>query len=343
MRQCFSIALAALCTIVSFAGCGDTKASAPTEGGADAQVDAPFADDASLDGAVDASLDGARADTGPPPIIDCPIADAGSLDDGGTGPRRLRVVSSNLTSGNAQAYEAPGIDILRGLAPDVVLFQEFNYKLGTTRDLVDAALGASFCVYREPRATGIPNGIASRFPIVDAGQWSDPDIPDRSFVWARIDVPGPTDLWAVSLHLKTGSATTRASEATLLVSYVQSAIPSGDYLVIGGDLNADNEAEPALVTLASIVVTASPWPADQLGNNRTNASRAKPYDWVLANTTLDAKKTALVLGASTYANGLVFDSRVYTPLTEVTPVLVTDSAATNMQHMAVARDFLIGP
>jgi len=38
----------------------------------------------------------------------------------------------------------------------------------------------------------------------------------------------------------------------------------------------------------------------------------------------------------------VFDSRVYTPLSDVAPVLSTDSAATNMQHMAVVRDFAFG-
>jgi hypothetical protein len=50
-----------------------------------------------------------------------------------------------------------------------------------------------------------------------------------------------------------------------------------------------------------------------------------------------------VIGQSTYADGIVFDSRVYDPLAEVAPVLFGDSGAVNMQHMAVARDFSMGP
>jgi hypothetical protein len=37
----------------------------------------------------------------------------------------------------------------------------------------------------------------------------------------------------------------------------------------------------------------------------------------------------------------VFDSRVYTPLEDVAPVLRADSQATNMQHMPVVKDFLL--
>jgi hypothetical protein len=37
----------------------------------------------------------------------------------------------------------------------------------------------------------------------------------------------------------------------------------------------------------------------------------------------------------------VFDSRVYTPLADVSPVLMTDSAAVNMQHMGVVKDVLL--
>jgi len=44
-------------------------------------------------------------------------------------------------------------------------------------------------------------------------------------------------------------------------------------------------------------------------------------------------------GNSIYAPDLVFDSRVYTPLAEVAPVLATDSAEPGMQHMPVVRDF----
>ncbi len=68
-------------------------------------------------------------------------ADAGSSPDAGA-TLRLRVVAANISSGNFQAYELPGIRILQGLAPDVVLIQEFKYQSGTLRDLVDTAFGS---------------------------------------------------------------------------------------------------------------------------------------------------------------------------------------------------------
>jgi hypothetical protein len=47
------------------------------------------------------------------------------------------------------------------------------------------------------------------------------------------------------------------------------------------------------------------------------------------------------IAANRFPFGLVFDSRVYDPVSDVLPVLETDSAAVGMQHMAVVRDFLI--
>ena len=84
-----------------------------------------------------------------------------------------------------------------------------------------------------------------------------------------------------------------------------------------------------------------PHPADKNGNSNTNASRGKPYDHVLVDADLRAYQTATVLGASSFANGLVLDSRVYTPLSEIAPVQAGDSAASNMQHMGVIKDFLV--
>src|SRR3954469_10964893 len=62
----------------------------------------------------------------------------------------LRVMSANITSGNNQRYEAPGIRIFQGLKPDVVAIQEFNYAstngLGINtpeafREMLDTAVG----------------------------------------------------------------------------------------------------------------------------------------------------------------------------------------------------------
>jgi len=43
----------------------------------------------------------------------------------------VRVMASNLSSGNNQRYESAGLDILKGLKPDVVAMQEFNYAART--------------------------------------------------------------------------------------------------------------------------------------------------------------------------------------------------------------------
>jgi len=58
---------------------------------------------------------------------------------------------------------------------------------------------------------------------------------------------------------------------------------------------------------------------------------------------LDALETPVSIAGHgfTYAEGLVFDSRVFTPLSAVSPVQSGDSGASSMQHMAVIRDFLI--
>ena len=46
-----------------------------------------------------------------------------------------------------------------------------------------------------------------------------------------------------------------------------------------------------------------------------------------------------MIGSRAFPNGLVFDSRIYTPLAEVAPVLAADSG--NAQHMAVIKDFRV--
>ncbi len=156
------------CPVLGMGGAAGSDASAPDAASADASGDAATADASS---------------------------DAGATV-------RVRVVTANITSDNYQAYEAPGIRIFQGLAPDIVMIQEFNYRHGTLRDLVDTAFGPNFCFFREPQSGGIPNGVVSRYPITGHGQWQDVNVPDRDFAWTRIDVPGPVDLWAVSVHLK---------------------------------------------------------------------------------------------------------------------------------------------
>ncbi len=256
----------------------------------------------------------------------------------------LRIVAANISSGNNQSYDpGHGTRIFQGLDPDVVLIQEFNFGDNSTsaiRGWVDSAFGTSFAYYREGGAQ-IPNGIVSRYPIVASGEWDDASVTNRDFAWARIDVPGPKDLWAISVHLLTASASVRNTEATALKNFITANVPAGDYLVVGGDFNTDTRTEAALTTLSAVVLTAAPYPVDQAGNGNTNASRAKPYDWVLVDGDLHAFRVPTLIGSQSLANGLVFDSRVFTPLSAVTPVQSADSGATNMQHMAVVRDFFI--
>jgi endonuclease/exonuclease/phosphatase family metal-dependent hydrolase len=262
--------------------------------------------------------------------------------NGVAGAARLRLMAGNLTSGNNQAYEDPGTHIFQGLHPDIAMIQEFNVgdnTAATIRAWVDTAFGTSFVFFRESGAQ-IPNGIISRYPILASGIWQDPQSPNREFAYARIDIPGATDLWAVSVHLLTDD-TKRPAEATALVSYITANVPAGDYLVIAGDFNSDTRTEPAITTIGQVVKVTAPFPADQGGDGDTNAGRTSPYDWVMLDDDLYAHQVAVTIGANSFASGLVFDSRVYTPLTDVSPVLATDSAAVNMQHMGVVKDVLI--
>jgi endonuclease/exonuclease/phosphatase family metal-dependent hydrolase len=257
---------------------------------------------------------------------------------------RVRLMAANTTSGTLQSYDpGHGTRIFQGTRPDVVLIQEFNYgdnSASAIRGFVDTTFGSTFHYYREDAAQ-IPNGVISRWPIVAAGEWDDPYVSNRDFAWARIDIPGAKDLWVVSVHLLTSDATTRNNEATNLVSRIKANIPTSDYLVIGGDFNTDSRTESAFSTFSQVVTTSGPYPADRNGNTNTNAGRTKPYDHVLVDADLRAYQTATVIGSSSFAAGLVADTRVYSPISEISPALSSDSGATNMQHQAIIKDFLI--
>jgi endonuclease/exonuclease/phosphatase family metal-dependent hydrolase len=259
-------------------------------------------------------------------------------------PQRLRLMAANTSSGNYQSYDlGHGTRIFQGVKPDVVMIQEFNYKKNATADVrafVDTAFGTTYSYFQETGAQ-IPNGIISRYPILESGEWKDSSVSNRDFAWARIDIPGPVDLWAVSVHFLTSSATNRNNEATQLVGYIRGKVPAGDYLAIGGDFNTSTRSEPAVATLAKLVVATAPYPADKAGNGNTNASRARPYDWVLVNAALEAYKTEAVMGTNHFPNGWVVDTRVYSPISELSPALKEDSGAPQMQHMAIVRDFMI--
>jgi endonuclease/exonuclease/phosphatase family metal-dependent hydrolase len=316
----------------------DASIDATIDASIDATLDASI--DATLDASIDATLD-ASIDASIDARVDASLPDASVPDAAPLPPTTIRIVAANTTSGSGQSYQDPGIRIFQGLDPDIALVQEMNYGNNSAEalaELVSRAFGPDFHYYREP-VSGIPNGIVSRYPIIAAGQWDQPEMTNREFVWARIDVPGPVDLWAVSVHLKAGSeAARRRVEARALAGAIRAAVPAGDFLVIGGDLNTSSRTEGCMTELAAVVTTTAPWPGDQAGDGDTNAGRSSPYDWVLFDADLAARAIPVQVGPNVHANGLVFDSRVYTPLTAVAPVLPSDSDAPSMQHMAVVRD-----
>ncbi|NOK22582.1 lamin tail domain-containing protein [Corallococcus carmarthensis] len=257
---------------------------------------------------------------------------------------RLRLMAANLSSGTGQDYDpGHGIRIFQGTDADVVMIQEFNYKTDSAADIrsfVDTAFGTGFSYYREAGAQ-IPNGIISRYPIIASGEWDDTQVSNRDFAWARINIPGPKDLWAISVHLLTTSSSIRNTEASNLVKFINANVPAGDFLVIGGDFNTGSRSEAAFSTFSSVVSTASPYPADRNGNTNTNAGRSSPYDHVLVDSDLRAYQTSVVIGSSTFANGLVADTRVYSPISDISPAVSGDSGASGMQHMGIIKDFLI--
>jgi endonuclease/exonuclease/phosphatase family metal-dependent hydrolase len=365
----FLASLVSVGGLVGLASCGGSDVDRPTPTlpdtgapDADATVDAPLdtgaadAFDSGADTAADDALDAAAdtvadsAESGAADAADAADAPAPMPIVCETGaPLTIRVVAGNVSSGNNQSYDpGHGGRILKALRPDVVMIQEFTYGANSTPEIttfVTRYLGADFTF---TRGTGqIPNGVLTRFPILASGEWTDASVGNRAFVWARIDIPGPRDLFAVSVHLLTSSSSNRNAEATQLSGYLKANVTDDAYIAIGGDFNTDSHSEPAFSAFASIAVTTGPWPADQASNGNTNASRAKPYDYVIGSPALDVLHVPVALGGVTFADGIVFDTRVFTPLaalnTAADPdaVLASDSAASNMQHMAVARDFAV--
>lgn len=256
-------------------------------------------------------------------------------------------MAANITSGNGQSYEAPGIRIFQGIKPDVVCIQEFRYSSSSTsnslRTLVDTAFGPGFNFYVEPSGN-IPNGIVSRYPIVDAGSWDDPLVGDRGFAWAQIDLPGTTnDLYVVSCHLySSGTAADRNTEATTIKTQIQANFPANAWVIVGGDMNTDTRSESAIGTFKTFL-SDNPIPTDATtgGDDTTNANRNKPYDYLLPSFSLTNYLAAVNLTSQSFPKGLVVDTRVFSPLSDISPAQSGDSGVSGMQHMAIVKNFLI--
>ena len=254
----------------------------------------------------------------------------------------IRVMAANL-NGNSQKYEPFALRIFQGLKPDIVAIQEFNYSNNTGSDfrfMVDTAFGTNFVYYREPLNGGgdIPNGVISRWPILASGSWADTEVANRGFAWAQIQLPGTNSLYVVSVHLLTSSASERSIEATELKTLIQSNFPANAWVVLAGDFNTDSRTESGMTTCDSYL-SDFPVPVDNNGNSYTSQNRNHPHDYVLPSFAFTNFETATALPSHSFPSGLVFDSTVYTPLTDVAPVQFGDS--TNAQHMAVMKDFSI--
>lgn len=274
--------------------------------------------------------------------------DAGPADDDDDttpppGPANVRIMAANISSGTKQSYDpGEGIRIFQGLKPDIVMIQEFNYgdkSDAAIRGFVTDTFGKDYSYFRESGAGfDIPNGVISKYAIADSGH-IDSGQNNRGFAWAKIKVPGTRPLWAFSVHLATSSGD-QDPEAKVLVGEIKKMVAADDYVVIGGDFNTKTRNDACLKTMNGVVDAAGSHAADGSGDETTNSTRKYPYDWVLASPNLVTQQVPTVIGANTFAKGLVFDSRVYTPLADVAPVQQKDSTMeVGMQHMAIVKDF----
>ena len=259
----------------------------------------------------------------------------------------IKVMTANLTdrtTNNQMRYIATSERIFKALQPDVVAIQEWLVTNASRRAYVDAVFGTNYD-YAVESYTGseLPNGVISRWPITASGEWNDTQVSGRDFAWAAINLPGTQDLRVVSVHMKSGSTTadeaTRAKEAAILTNEIRKANwPAADFIVVAGDFNTPNRNDDSLLTLSNVVTDASQ-PADQAGDDDTNITRAYPYDYVLPSHLFNGCRVPLMLGGIVFPNGVVFDSRVWNP--PPAPVQTNDSAGTDMQHLAVMKQFAL--
>ncbi len=257
----------------------------------------------------------------------------------------VRIMAANTTSGNAQSYDpGEGARIFRGLKPDIVLIQEFNYKKNTIASFVKSTFGDEYSYVRGIGA--IPNGIISRYPIIQSGAWESNQVLNRQWDWAVIDLPGERDLLAVSVHLHTSA---NAQEMGILRNKIDKKMERDNrdyYVILGGDFNQPSwtPIRSNFGTLFNVGKKAADWPIDQQGKTYTNANRTKMYDYLLCSADFCKLEIPTVIGSHSYPKGHVVDSRVYGKvgeLSDIAPVQAGDSSAKNMQHMAVVRDFQI--
>ena len=279
--------------------------------------------------------------------------------EGGAGETlAFRAMAANITTGKNQSYDpGHGIRIFKAVKPDIVMIQEFRYGRNNDDDIdsmVQSTFGADYSYHRGRYIDNswIPNGIISRFPIIDSGYWKSNMANNRDWDWAVVDLPGSKELLVVSLHLHTDD---NAKEIPVLTKNIESKISADAakglnyYVMVGGDFNSATvlNGKTDLKRILTTSMGSNERPEDQYGDSTTNATRGKTLDVLLVDKTLHQKEIPAVIGNHSYPNGHVFDSRVYSKLGElssVAPVQANDSdggSAVMNQHMAVIRDFEI--
>ena len=242
------------------------------------------------------------------------------------------------------------------MKPDIALVQEMNYKnnsAGDYKNFAQQIVGTSYYAVDDADYQ-IPNGIVSRYPITSHGYWKDPNITNRALMWAVVDIPGEKDIFAISVHLHTSPASDQTAAALVIVNEVaklKSSNPDKYYYVVGGDFNGPTAVSSGGFGKNNTFYVSGPHPVDDNGDEETNANGSKQYDFVLADYPLHDFQIPVVFYSSkdevktkTYKNGLVFDTRVYdqSVLDEYfSPAQKSDSSASQMQHMAIVKDFVI--
>lgn len=200
-------------------------------------------------------------------------------------------LNANATDTDADSNELPLPILLANAATAnyqtdqaaVVLLQNFSVGDNSQAELADwvrRSFGTEFSFVRDDKSLS-PSGIISRFSMVQYGVWEssaveDPDADGRS-LWAKIKLPGKTDLWVVNTHFALASET-RYAQAKDLLAQVVEQVADEDYLIIGGQLNITDPDDPALEVLGTIVDVEGPRILIQQGSD--------VYDWLLADTDL---------------------------------------------------------
>ena len=278
--------------------------------------------------------------------------------EGGNGETvSFRAMAANISTGNNQSYDpGHGIRIFKAVKPDIVMIQEFRYGRNNDDDInsmVSSTFGPEY-FYSRGRyvdSSWIPNGIISRFPIIESGYWKSNLANNRDWDWAILDLPGNKELLVVSLHLLTEK---NAQEIGPLTREIENKIADDKkknleyYVMVGGDFNSSTVLN-GKTDLKRVVYTSfsnnGSRPKDQDGDTTTNATRGKTLDVLLVDKELQQKEIPAKIGRHSYNNGHVFDSRVYSrrgELGDVTPVQADDCKGGKPiynQHMAVIRDF----